>query len=114
MLPYNPNLKSRARELRNAATPAEKEMWDILREHFKDRHFMRQKPIGYFVADFYCSKAKLIIEIDGGIHNVNNNKERDKDRTDYFSKYNLQVTRFTNDEVLKNKGLVLERLKEIL
>lgn len=95
---YNPKLKSAARDLRNNLTKQEKSFWDFLRIRFKSFHFARQKPLDQFILDFYCSKLKLIVEIDGEIHNQQ--KERDKERDSIFrTKYGLNTLRFSNYEV---------------
>ena len=78
-IPYDKNLVSRARELRNNQTREEKFFWsNILKsEEFRHLTFLRQKPIGNFIMDFYCAKLLLGIEIDGDIHDANRDKERD-------------------------------------
>ncbi len=67
MLDYNKNLKKYSRELRTNLTEAEKHIWVRLRcKQLKNQQFYRQKIIDNYIVDFYCPKAKLIIEIDGG------------------------------------------------
>jgi len=98
---------NRLRELRRNATPEEKKMWTCLREYRKVGYvFRRQYFIGkhwtgtqlyYFVTDFACLKVKLIIEIDGPIHN--NQKEYDVYRQQVIESSGFTVIRFTNDEV---------------
>ena len=95
---YNPKLKDRARELRNNATDSEKKFWNFLRKEFSGFHFARQKPLDQFIPDFYCNKLKLIIEIDGEVHN--SQKERDAERDNIFLiKYNIVTLRFANLQV---------------
>ena len=73
---------ARAKELRKNMTPAEKVLWQRLRNYKVDGfYFRRQHPIKFFIADFYCAKADLIIEIDGGIHNNPDVCEHDVNRT---------------------------------
>ncbi len=68
-LKYSHNLKYRSRRLRGGQTEAEKLLWSkIGKKQIGDLQFNRQKPIGNYIVDFYCDKAKLIIEIDGGQH----------------------------------------------
>ena len=76
--------------------------------------FRRQHPIANYIADFYCHKAKLIIEIDGEYHN---NKEQvliDKERTAYFNEIGLQEIRFTNNQVLFEIEIVLNKIDDII
>lgn len=69
MLYYNLKLKARARQLRNNMTPVERLLWSkVNREQVKGLRFYRQRIIGNYIIDFYCPKAKLVIEIDGGQH----------------------------------------------
>lgn len=106
---YNPKLKDRARELRNNTTDSEKKFWNFLRVHFLEHHFMRQKPLDQFIVDFYCNKLRLIIEIDGEVHDYQ--KERDAERDNIFLQtYNIVTLRFTNKQVENN---ILE-IKSIL
>ena len=73
---YNKDLKDRAKLMRNKPTEAEKKLWNILRQgKLIEYRFLRQKIIGNYIADFYCSKQKLIIEVDGGGHNETDQKE---------------------------------------
>lgn len=101
--------------MRTNPTPSEKEMWKILKENFNNFHFMRQKPLGEFIADFYCSKLSLIIEVDGNIHAENNNQDRDKDRDNYFlDKYNITSLRFSDYKVLNDKEYVVETIQSYI
>jgi very-short-patch-repair endonuclease len=98
-LPYNPNLIESARSLRKAMTIAEKKIWyDFLRNH--QHKFYRQRPIDHFIADFYCSGACLIIEIDGSQHYTKEGLKRDAVRADILSLYGLEILRFTNADVM--------------
>ena len=84
-------------------TDAEKHLWSKIKmKQFKGLWFYRQKPIGVYIADFYCSKAKLVIEVDGGQHFMNEGIEYDKARDEYMASIGLKVLRFTNTEVLNN------------
>ena len=101
-IPYNPKLKKRAQKMRKNPTLAEKVFWkELLSEDKTGFRFLRQKPIDQYIVDFYCSELKLIIEIDGSIHEKQ--KKYDKIRTQILENgYNLTVLRFTNEEVLKD------------
>ena len=112
-IPYDPRLKNRARELRKNMTAAEKKLWNrYLRGHRLTFH--RQKPIGFFIADFYCSKARLIIEVDGDSHYTEFGKGYDKDRTAIIEGFGLRVIRFSNEDVLKNLDGVVELIEKEL
>ena len=113
MLEYNKNLKQISRTLRKNMTKEEIILWSrIRRKQIKEVQFYRQKPIGNFIADFYCSKAKLIIELDGSQHYEKEGIEKDKIRDEYFEGLGLKVLRFTNLEVLRNINGVLEKIYE--
>ncbi|MDT8413240.1 MAG: vitamin B12 dependent-methionine synthase activation domain-containing protein [Vicingaceae bacterium] len=105
---YN-RLKEFAKELRFKPTEAERVMWILLRnkklEGFK---FRRQHIIGQNIADFVCLKKRLIIEIDGKIHQLPENKETDNVRTEWLEKIGFKVIRFTNEEVLANTDETLD------
>ena len=88
-----------ARELRNNPTEAESFLWYHL-NCIKGIRFKRQHPILYFIADFYCHKAKLVIEVDGEYHNIPEQYLYDKNRDAELEELGLKVIRFTNKEVL--------------
>jgi len=112
VLPYNKKLKQFAQQLRENMTDAEKRLWwKIKMKQVKGLIFYRQKPIGEYIVDFYCPKAKLAIEIDGSHHFVGETIEYDRIRDDYLSSLGLRVVRFTNTDVLKNIKGVLERIE---
>jgi very-short-patch-repair endonuclease len=96
-----PELFKYAQEMRKNPTEGEKVVWNILR---KFRHhgyiFRRQHPVDIFIADFYCHKLKLIIEVDGGVHDSDQAIEYDDGRSGELEKYDLNILRFTNEEVL--------------
>ena len=104
---------ARARDLRKRMTEAEELLWSNLRDKKLDGlKFRRQHPIWRFIADFYCHKAKLVIELDGGIHQEIETKERDINRTAEIERFDIKVIRFTNEEVLENIEEVLFKIKE--
>jgi len=103
----------RARALRKRMTVAEKLLWSYLKEKKIDGFkFRRQHPIWRFIADFYCHKIKLVIELDGGIHQKTETKEHDMNRTAEIERFEIKVIRFTNEEVLENIEEVLFKIKE--
>ena len=99
-LDYNNKNVTYAKTLRKNATPQENHLWyDFLSKY--EIRFQRQKAIGDFIADFYCHKAKLVIEIDGSQHLTKQGKENDEFRTEILEGYDLRVIRFTNRQVDK-------------
>ena len=100
-LDYNKKNVMFAKELRKNATSEENHLWyDFLSKY--EIRFQRQKAIGEFIADFYCNKAKLVIEIDGSQHYTKDGKEKDEFRTEVLEGYDLKVIRFTNRQVNEN------------
>ena len=80
----------------------------------KGYKFYRQKVIGNYIVDFYCPRAKLVIELDGGQHFMDEGIERDKERDRYLSSLGLKVLRFTDKEVINELSSVLEKIYENL
>lgn len=97
-LPYQRKLIPRAKELRREATKQENHLWyDFLRAY--PIRFQRQKTIDSFIADFYCYRAKLIVELDGAQHFTSQGTAYDQERTAILQRYGLEIIRFTNREV---------------
>ncbi len=93
------DLRNRRRELRKNQTKAEEILWFELRNSKLGAKFKRQHSIGGYITDFYCQKYKLIIELDGEIHNKPENQEYDNVRDKYFIELGYKVLRFKNEEV---------------
>ena len=94
----NHKLLPRVKELRREMTPQERHLWyDFLRDY--PVKVYKQRIIDSFIADFYCSSAKLVIEIDGAQHFSEEGLLRDRVRTEIIERYGVQVLRFTNHEV---------------
>ena len=92
-----------AKQLRDRQTEAEIYLWDHLKFlNIPNIRIKRQHPVLYFIADFYCHKAKLIIEIDGGYHNIPEQYLYDINRVEELKSLGLKVIRLTNDEVLND------------
>ena len=90
-----------ARMLRKNMTDHEKKLWYcFLKDH--SVKFYRQRPIGRYIADFYCSKAKLVIELDGKQHYTPDGIEYDEVRTEIINSYGIEVIRFSNDDIDRN------------
>ena len=95
---YNRELVYNARKLRKEATKEERHLWyDFLRDY--PNRFVRQKVIGKYILDFYCSEKKLAIEIDGSQHYDEKGRISDIDRTKNINEYGISVLRFTNGEI---------------
>ena len=108
---YNPALKGLARELRNNMTFAEKATWRMLNgKQFNGYDFHRQKPIGEFIADFYCYDLRLVIEIDGITHLDEDVIRKDRIKSQYFTSIGLNILRFSDDLVLGNWMMVEKEL----
>lgn len=98
---HNPKNENLARELRKNMTPWERKLWFLFLKDYPIR-FQRQKCIDNYIVDFYCFKAKLVIELDGGGHYNPQSKQNDENRTKELEKYGLKVIRFCNTDVDKN------------
>ena len=98
---HNTALVSYARELRKNMTKEERHLWyDYLRSY--PVRFQRQKILGKYIADFYCAKANIVIELDGSQHYDPEEKEKDHGRTAFLESYGLTVLRIPNNEVMEN------------
>jgi very-short-patch-repair endonuclease len=109
-----PEIFLRAAELRKNMTKAEKVLWqEISNKKLSGLTFRRQHPVNMFIADFYCHKARLVIEIDGSIHNIEEHRIHDLGREDEFDKFGLATIRFTNEEVFEKLELVVAKIKKV-
>ena len=90
-----------ARELRKNMTPWERKLWYMFLSKYKPR-FQRQKPIDNYIVDFYCAKAKLAIELDGGGHYNASSMQKDSKRTENLQKNGITILRFCNLDIDKH------------
>ena len=97
-LNYNKKNVALAKNLRKNATPQENHLWYDFLAKYKIR-FQRQKAIDKFIADFYCHRAKLIVEIDGSQHHTPQGIQNDAFRTEILNGYDLKVIHFTNQHI---------------
>jgi very-short-patch-repair endonuclease len=116
-VPQRPNydaetLIPRARTLRADATPAERELWDLLRGGKLGLRFRRQQPVGPFIVDFYCAAAGLVVELDGAGHAER--QAYDDARTAWLNGRGLTVLRFANAEVLERPHIVHAEIMKAL
>lgn len=101
--------------LRGQMPTAELILWSYIRgRQVLDFKFRRQESIGRYVVDFYCPRAKLVLEIDGDSHFEKGAKEYDEDRQEQIESLGLKILRFTNTEIYKNIESVVERIEETL
>ena len=109
-----PDIFQKAKELRNNETKAEKILWEHLKQNkipgFK---FRRQHPIDIFIVDFYCHKLKLVIEVDGVIHDKEEIKKYDEGRTAELEECGLKILRFSNEEIFNDIENVLNKIYEL-
>lgn len=101
MKAYNKSNIPLAKALRKNMTPWERKLWyEFLRDY--PVRFQRQKAIDNYIADFYCAKARFIIELDGGGHYTEEQAEKDRMRTEAFKKHNIKVLRICNLDIDRN------------
>lgn len=119
--PYNKNLHKyasakifeNAKALRRSATEAEQILWQQLRnKKLNGLKFRRQHPIDKWIADFYCHEKKLVIELDGSVHNDKEIIEYDEARTKDLKELGMNVIRFKNEDVMTNMETVLKTITE--
>jgi very-short-patch-repair endonuclease len=105
-----PRQTARARELRKEQTPAEETLWQLLRNRRLLRlKFRRQVPIGPYIADFYCHRYRLVIELDGPVHEERQQAAHDAERDLCLSALGFTILRFTNQRVFEEpEGVLLE------
>ena len=103
--------RERAKQLRSSTTVPERALWRALKRiPVYGSHFRRQVPIGPYVADFACLKARLLIELDGGHHSQDDVASKDVARTRWLEKEGYRVVRFWNAELIKNMNGVLDTI----
>ena len=109
ILPYNPKLKDKARQLRNNSTKAEIELWMFLKgRQMMGYDFHRQKPIDNFIVDFFCKELMLAIELDGYTHTFEKVADRDEKKEQRLGELGVRIVRFKNDDVMNNIEGVME------
>ena len=98
-------IRQRAKSLRRAMTGPERTLWSLLRRDQLKLHFRRQHPVGPFILDFYCAKAKLCVEIDGPVHAER--VEYDRRRTAWLEREGIRVLKFTTEDVEHRSAAVV-------
>ncbi len=115
MSSYSQEILPNARGLRQRMTEAETLLWRSLKAHRLGGYkFRRQQPVASYVVDFFCSQAKLILELDGGYHQEEAQRKQDDARDAFMREAGYEVLRFSNSEVLGNLPDVLRRIQERL
>lgn len=100
-----------AKQLRHEMTPAEKILWKHLKANqLNGLHFRRQQIVYGYFADFYCHQHELIVEVDGGIHEFQ--QDYDAEREEYLKSLGFRIIRFSNEEIDKDLKGVLEKIVE--
>jgi very-short-patch-repair endonuclease len=106
-----PEIEEAARRLRKNLTPAEACLWSALRnKQLEGLRFRCQHPVGNFILDFYCAARKLVVEVDGEIHEQQ--IDYDGERTSKLAEYGYRVLRFSNEQILNNLTEVLSEIKQ--
>ncbi len=100
-----------AKDNRKNHTEAEAALWEVLRNNATGEKFRRQHPIDHYIVDFVCLQKSLVVEVDGGYHENQEQKEYDALRTKTLNEIGFEVIRFTNEEVLKDPYEVKNRIK---
>ena len=109
----NKNIQN-ARKLRRNMTPQERKLWYLYLRTYRPRIY-RQRPIGKYILDFYCAKAGLTIEIDGGQHyDEADNEQYDSKRTKYLNSQGIRVIRIPNNQIMNNFNGVCEYIDKII
>jgi very-short-patch-repair endonuclease len=105
--------RRRARELRQESTPAEEALWGRLRDRqILGLKFRRQYPINRYIADFCCPELRLVIEVDGAVHETEAQIDHDQNRGEYLQSLGYRVLRFPNEEILLSSRTVLEKIAQ--
>ena len=110
----NKLLYQKARELRNKATHAEQILWGYLKTKPLGFKFRRQHPYAVYILDFYCHSLKLVIEVDGGIHNIKEVMENDAVRQELLEKDGFKVVRFSNEEIFTASEKVIKAIDDLI
>ncbi len=110
------NIINFSRQLRKEQTKAEKLLWEKIRNRkLKGYKFRRQHPVkNTYVVDFYCAQKKCVIEVDGGIHNLREVKDKDRQKEEFLLKQNFKIMRINNEEIYSDIDLVLKKIVDFI
>ena len=112
-LPRNRSLRPLAAKLRTEATKEERILWKSYLSNYPIR-FYRQRIIGSYIVDFYCHQAKLVIELDGSQHYLEENRPKEEERNHYLRSLDLYVLRFSNLDILQNLAGVCNEIDRVV
>jgi very-short-patch-repair endonuclease len=112
-IPYRRDLKPRSQALRRDPSPAERKLWYDFLSGLSVK-FTRQKPLGHYIADFYCASARLVIEVDGDSHFTDAGGRYDATRTASLERKDIRVLRFTNADVMQSFEGVCATILQVL
>ena len=111
---YNPKLKALAAQLRSQGTKSEILLWNQLKGgQMNGLRFIRQKPIGDFIVDFYCKEVGLVIELDGLSHQYNEVMDMDERKQSYLESIGLKVIRFEDEDVIRDMPNVIRVIEHM-
>ena len=112
---YKKYLKVFAKELRNNSTKSEIKLWKYLKgKQMMGYDFHRQRPIDEYIADFFCHKLKLVIELDGFTHRFEEVTQRDVKKENKLSEFGITVLRFSDDQVINDIYNVLKVIENYI
>jgi very-short-patch-repair endonuclease len=104
-----------AHSLRRKMTEAEKRLWNELKNRkLNGLKFRRQHPLRWYIADFYCHERRLVIELDGEIHEKNSIKENDQNRSAELDRLGIIIIRFKNEQILNSLSEVLNEIRKVV
>jgi very-short-patch-repair endonuclease len=110
-----PNIFKKAKELRKDETKAEKILWNKLNKNqMMGLQFRRRHPINRFIADFYCARIKLVIEVDGSIHELPENEAYDIGRSEILNDFGITVIRFSNEQIINDIENTVIKIRNIV
>jgi very-short-patch-repair endonuclease len=110
---FKPRNTARVKELRNQATPAERKLWHMLsRRQIAGYKFSRQMPVGPYFVDFLCREAMLVVELDGWLHDMQ--QDYDQRRDNFLADQGYAIVRFTNADVLGNLDSIVQMIESAL
>ncbi len=107
---FNRQSKSRRQLLRSNVGEPERLLWQALRHNQLNAKFRRQHGIGDYIVDFYCPTKRLAIEVDGDTHATESAQQRDRFRDEYMNSLAIRVLRFSNEQVMQEKDVVLQTI----
>ena len=110
-----PDVFKKAKQLRKDETEAEKILWTRLNKNqMMGLQFRRQHPINRFIADFYCARIKLVIEVDGSVHELPENEAYDIGRSEILNDFGITVIRFSNEQIIEDIEFVRIKIENTI